>query len=174
VWVIASVPALLALLILVTEIANLWLARIELGNAVEAGALAGALVWGDGADDGATRALARTAAQAFAQANTVVGSTIAIGLNDNGTGQDNQQNNNQTCTGNILLGQLSAGVLQTSAANPIVADQRACRVQATVAVNSLWTGLFTSPWSVQANATAQYDSVTGTARLTQVTSVVCP
>ena len=47
VWLIATGPALLLLLILVTDIGNVWLARIELVNACEAAALAGAKVWGD-------------------------------------------------------------------------------------------------------------------------------
>ena len=172
VWIIAAGPALLALLVLVTEIANLWLARVELRNAVEAGALAGAKTWGDAPnDDGAARSAARLAARNFTQANLVVGSTVSIALNDNGTGNDNQNNNNQTCPGSILLGRLNASVLDTTADNPIAANERACRVYATEEVARLWKG-FGGPSSIQASATARYHD--GMPRLTQITSTTCP
>ena len=82
VWLIATGPALLLLLILVTDIGNVWLARIELVNACEAAALAGAKVWGDAPvhptpDKVMQLALpdrikAWTAAQIFGKANLVL------------------------------------------------------------------------------------------------------
>jgi Flp pilus assembly protein TadG len=165
-WLIAAGPALLALLVLVTEIGNLWLAKIELHNAAEAGALAGAKVWGSGLDNAATRSAARVAAKAFAEANTVTGATLTISTNDDGGG------GNLICPGSIMLGSFTAGVLDETIAAPIPAGQRACRVQATIQVPSLWTSI-NGPFPLQASATARYDSISGTPTLVSVTSIVC-
>jgi len=165
IWIIASGPALLALFVLVTEIANLWLARIELRNAVEAGALAGAKVWGSGVDDDTSRSAARIAARDFAQANLVTGSVVTVGLNDSGSG------GNAACDGDVLLGSIAAGQLNTDLSGSIAADSRGCRVHVVAQVASLWGG-FGGPWHVQAAATARYDPAGP--RLTQIVSIVCP
>lgn len=166
-WVIVIGPGLLSLLVLVTEIGNLWLAKIELNNALSAGALAGAKVWGSGADVGATRTAARIAAKAFAEANTINGTTFTIGTNDNGGG------NNLNCPGDILLGSYSPGTLDTTVAAPIPAGSRGVRCRAVIQVPSLWTSI-NGPFPVQAAATARYDSVSGTPKLVTMTTLTCP
>lgn len=98
VWIIASVPALLTLLCLVLEVANLWLARVELKNAVDAAALSGVKTWGEGS----STAAARTETQSTAAMNTVVGTAVALDLNS-GAGT----NGNGANTGDILLGTIS-------------------------------------------------------------------
>lgn len=176
-WLIAAIPTLLVLFALVTEIGNIWLARIELGNAVEAGALAGAQAWGAASTDNyAARLNARNLALTFTQANLVHGQTPITTLNDNGSGLNNDHNNNQSCIGSIvLLGSLSpAGVLDTGASNPIVPDQRACRVDATAQVRPLWAIALCGPTTVQNSASARYDSSSQTPRLAHVSSTTCP
>lgn len=98
VWIIASVPALATLLCLVLEVANLWLARVELKNAVDAAALSGVKTWGEGGSTGA----ARLETQSTAAMNTVVGSAVSLDLNA-GAGI----NGNNLSTGDILLGSIS-------------------------------------------------------------------
>jgi hypothetical protein len=176
-WVIAAAPALRVLFALVTEVGNIWLARIELSNAVEAAALAGAQAWGDApADNYASRVNARNRALDFSQLNWVHGQPPVTALNNNGSGLDNDDNNNQSCAGSvILLGSLSAaGILDTTASNPIPPDQRACRVDATTQVKPLWGAILCGPTTVQNSATAKFDSASQTPRLACVNSMVCP
>jgi Flp pilus assembly protein TadG len=170
-WVIATGPVLLALLVLVTDVANVWLARVELKNAVEAGALAGADVWGDGSNDAANRTAAHAAAESLAEANLVLGAAIDVDANDNPANTNN--NAALQCAGAVLLGTYTAATESFDAnSGPAAADQRACRVHATAAVPSLWLG-FAGPYGVQASATAVADG-SGGARLVRVTSGTCP
>jgi Flp pilus assembly protein TadG len=170
-WIILAGPAFLALLVLVTDIANLWLARVELENAVEAGALAGANVWGDGADDAANRTAAHLAAEAVAESNLVVGDPFDVDANDNPVAPNN--NALVQCSGTALLGTYTAA-LETfdPFTSPAAVSERACRVHATATVQSLWAG-FAGPFQVQASATAVYDGIAGT-KLVRVTAGVCP
>ena len=163
-WVIICTPALLALFVLVSDIANLWMARAELENAVEAAALAGADQWGDGGDTAANRTTAHNRAKDIAEANLVLGTTITANANDNAA----NTNNNAVCGADVLLGTYTAFTETFDAGTvPPIADQRACRVFLSAPVNSLWVG-FAGPFSVQATATAIYDSSTNTAKLVRV------
>ncbi|MCY2991718.1 MAG: pilus assembly protein TadG-related protein [Planctomycetota bacterium] len=139
VWLIAAAPALLVLLALVTEIGNVWLARIELGNAVEAGALAGAKAWGDaGTDTAAARVIALASALEFTNANWV--------------------HRQPPVTPDVVFGSFDAGVF-TPAPPAITIGQFACRVNATANVNPLWAGttVFCTK-TVQNSATAWYSA----------------
>lgn len=98
VWIIASVPALACLLCLVLEVANLWMARVELRNALDAAALSAVKTWGEG---GSTIS-ARMDGQTAAALNTVTGSPVALGLNTGGG-----TNGNGPSTGDILLGTIT-------------------------------------------------------------------
>jgi hypothetical protein len=170
-WIIIAGPAMLALLVLVTDIANLWLARVELENAVEAGALAGANVWGDGADDPANRTAAHFTAEAVAEANLVVGETFDVDANDDPSAPNN--NALVQCSGTVLLGTYSTATQSFDpAASPASPDERACRVEAAATVPSLWMG-FAGPFEARASATAVADGA-GNVKLVRVSSGVCP
>lgn len=177
-WIIAAGPALLALFVLVTDIANIWLARVQAENAVESGALAGADVWGDGVaansgtDTAAIRTAAHNAAEALTESNLVVGELVDVDANNDA----GSTNNNQVvqCSGKVLLGKYTAASENFDATTaPSSANERACRVEATVMIDSLWVG-FAGPFQVRASATAAYDSGSGTAKLVRVTSGTCP
>ena len=170
-WIIIAGPALLALLVLVTDIANLWLARVELENAVEAAALAGANVWGDGADDASNRTAAHFAAEALAESNLIVGHAFAVDPNDDPANTNN--NSFLQCSGAVLLGTYTSAT-QTfdPLTSPPAADHRACRVEASATVQSLWTG-FAGPYQARASATAVADG-SGNVRLVRVASGPCP
>lgn len=155
VWIVGFGPAMLALLVLVTEISSLWLARVELETAVESGALASVKVWGGLTDTlPSDRTTASAAGVSFAQANTVVGNTITIAPT-------------------VTFGSYSGGTF-TAAGQTIPNDgTRACIVYATVSVPGIWNG-FGGPRSIQARATARYDisSSPGKPRLVRLTTVL--
>lgn len=147
---------MLALLVLVTEISSLWLARIELETAVESGALACGKVWGSLPDtDPADRTTAAAAGVSFTQANTVLGNTITIAPS-------------------VTFGSYSSGTFTTAGSSTILNDgRRACVVYATVSVPGLWNG-FGGARSIQARATARYDTSSSPPgpRLVHVTTVI--
>ena len=91
-------PALACLLCLVLEVANLWMARVELRNALDASALSAVKTWGEG---GSTLA-ARVEGQTTAGLNTITGSSVVLGLNAGGG-----TNGNDVNTGDILLGAIT-------------------------------------------------------------------
>ena len=80
VWLILSIPVVITLLCVVAEVGNLWLARIELTNALEASALAAVKEWGD-AGGGSTLG-PRKVGNAYAMANTINGAVVDLTLVD--------------------------------------------------------------------------------------------
>jgi hypothetical protein len=107
-WLIIWLPALLALFCALICIANLWLARVEAENAMEAAALAAVKQWGDAS--GGDTLIPRQIGQDYAAANCVRKVDVAIGTNyDNSpAGGPNQ---NAACdvgmappTGNLIFG----------------------------------------------------------------------
>mgnify|MGYP002635338696 CR=1 FL=1 len=155
IWVVGFGPALLGLLVLVTEISSLWLARIELETAVEAGALACVKVWGGSADTSPNRDTAAAAGVSFAQANTVLGNTFTIPPSS------------------ATFGSYAIATRTFTAGDPIIPNDgtRAVILYATVDVPGLWNG-FGGPRSIQARATALYDtSSTPAPRIVSVTTV---
>jgi len=88
-WLIIWLPALLALFCALVGIANLWLARVEAENAMEAAALAAVKQWGDA--NGGDTLIPRQIGQAYAAANCMRKVDVAIGTNyDPVTGGPNQ------------------------------------------------------------------------------------
>ncbi len=89
-WLIIWLPALLALFCAMIGIANLWLARVELENSMEAAALAAVKQWGDA--NGGDTLIPRQIGQAYAAANCVRKVDVAIGTNydDSAAGGPNQ------------------------------------------------------------------------------------
>lgn len=71
-----AVPALVTLLCVVAEVGNLWLARTELTNAMEASALAAVKEWGD--NGGGDTWGPRNVGNAYAMANTINGDIVDL------------------------------------------------------------------------------------------------
>ncbi len=95
-WLILTLPTFVVLLWFAFEIANLWLARVEVENALEAAALAAVKQWGDAG--GGPTSVPREVGVAYAGANTVRFQPVQIATNlDENPGPDNP-NENLTCT----------------------------------------------------------------------------
>jgi len=104
-WLILALPVLVLLLGVVIEIGNIWLARVELENALEAAALAGVKEWGD-AGGGDTQT-ARNVAITYAASNTVTGTAVAITSNYQSPPPAGFRNQNATCTGDLIFGTIT-------------------------------------------------------------------
>jgi hypothetical protein len=101
-WTILAIPAVLTLLGVLTEVANLYLARIELTNAMESAALAAVKHWGDAG--GGDTWIPRTVGNQFSFANTVNGAPVDLSvidptLNYNPASPCNQNN----CSEGVLV-----------------------------------------------------------------------
>lgn len=160
IWLILMLPAALCLLGVVVEAGNLWLARVELTNALEAAALAAVDQWGDaGVNTPASRTAARIEGVALAAANTV--STQPVMLLANGGGP--APNDNAAYSGNVvILGAYNPATREFNGLlDPATAGyDLAVRARATVAVNSIlgsYCGVSMSPFDITTQATARYD-----------------
>src|SRR5688572_19289043 len=78
-WLVIWLPCLLALFVTLVGVSNLWLARVELENAVEASALAAVKQWGDAG--GGDTDIPRQVGVEYAEANGVRGNGLVIGTN---------------------------------------------------------------------------------------------
>jgi hypothetical protein len=168
-WVIVAVPVLLTLLVVVGDVANLRLARIEAENAVEAAALASVKHWHEGGDSAPHRHDARATAVVYAAANTVVGQPVVIGANE-GPSDDND---NASPAGDVVLGKITgSGLLTFNHSSSPDPGEFGVHVHANVAVPSLFSsfgGFSFGPYSVFVQATALYDGA-GEVRLVRVQS----
>lgn len=98
IWFIVALPVLLTLLCVVLEVGNLYLARSELQNAMEAAAQAAVKDWAENGNI----PQARNVGNAYAMANTINGEVVdlttvddnAFPLNQNGGNSPNQNNSN--------------------------------------------------------------------------------
>jgi Flp pilus assembly protein TadG len=77
-WTLLFVVVLLTILYVVIQVAQLWLARQKLENAVEAAALAAAKQWGDAGGRSTNVAAAQARGEAYAAANTVNGISLDL------------------------------------------------------------------------------------------------
>ncbi len=109
IWLLIALPTLLVLFCFVINIANLWLARVELENALEAAALAAVLEWGQAG--GGPTADPRDAGVAYAAANRVRGMELVIATNLDPAPGPGNPNENLTCDvqktppmGNLIFG----------------------------------------------------------------------
>jgi Flp pilus assembly protein TadG len=169
-WMIVALPVLMLLLILLIEIGNIWRARVELENALEAAALAAVKEWGNGASNSD----ARDVGVAYAAANTVTGSPVVITDNDSGAPADN---GNALPNGNLVLGAVTTTTIPwvfhsgTTPSCSAPATDFGVRAQATVRVNSvaLRLGGYVVPMLyVSAAATARYSCTTSRPELIRV------
>jgi len=121
-WLVIWMPVLLIMLAIVVNLANLWLARVELENALEAAALAASKEWGSGGPTASPRGVGVT----YAAFNTVRGVPLEIDPNLDPAPSGSNPNANLTCvvgtsppSGNLIFGAIS----DTDPANPITFDQ---------------------------------------------------
>ena len=108
-WVILMLPVVFLMLVFVAEIGNLWLARVELENALESAALAAVKEWADDAGASGTT-VPRQVGQSFALANRVRGVPVTIGNNfAAATVADPNENASYTFpTANLVFGGISS------------------------------------------------------------------
>ena len=107
VWLILAIPVLLTLFCVVLEVGNLWLARTELTNALEASALAAVEEWGDGG--GGDTETAREVGRIYALSNTINGAPVDYALVDPGNPINYNAanvNGNDSCDGTLIFGAL--------------------------------------------------------------------
>lgn len=119
-WLIIWLPALLALFCALIGIANLWLARVELENAMESAALAAVKQWGDA--NGGDTLIPRQIGQAYAAANCMRKVDVAIGTNYNPAGGPNQNDLCLPTDANIFPpnGNLIFGAIDDSDPNNVI------------------------------------------------------
>jgi Flp pilus assembly protein TadG len=199
-WLIIWLPCLLTLFCVLVGVANLWLARIELENALEAAALAAAKEWGQ-AGGGDTQS-AREAGVAFAAANMVRGNPVVLGTNYNSLNAPNDNDvGNPTGAavnppnGNLVFGAINdddpdhvifdaSGTPSCAAAaallvvDPAVVDNSkfGVRAQAILSVQPLNLGFLgtLTQYCIQAKATAEYDCATGRVKLVRIDEFIFP
>ncbi len=143
-WVILTIPIMVILTVIVVEVGNLWLARMELENALEAAVLAGAEEWGSTA--GGDTLVSRQVAASFAASNPVRGDAIALDLNYNPAAT----NDNTSLVGELVFGAATFGPNGTFFFEPLIepdgsaagAGDYAVRAQRTVEVSPIVSSLF--------------------------------
>jgi hypothetical protein len=163
---------------MVVDIANLWLARIELKSALEASALAAVKEWADGG--GGDTDAARTVGVDYAKTNTVVGVPLTITKNYDNT----ETNDNDNCNGNLIFGTITTDMAPHEFDAGVEPCQMggddesfAVRAQATASVESFWKNLLAptvTTFDVSAKATAFYACGSGPPRLIHVETFICP
>lgn len=79
-WTVLCIPLILTILFVVAEVSQLWQARVQLENAMEAAALAAVQEWGDTGGGIKNIAAAQTAGRAYGKANLVHG--VQVDLDD--------------------------------------------------------------------------------------------
>lgn len=94
-WLVLTLPLFLILFGFVVELGHLWLARVELENALEAAARAAVETWAQ--SGGGSTYQARQVGVAYAAANRVRGLSLQIGLNYATLPSANNPNENLTC-----------------------------------------------------------------------------
>lgn len=184
-WIIVAIPAMVFLFGMMIDLSRVWIARIELTNALEAAALSGIKSWAEASNNNpSVRSGARQAAVQAAAANTVTGlnpyslgtsptDAVAVVLNVNS--QSGSPNENKSNAGDIVLGQLSSsgpGFIFNPNAVPAAKSEFGVRAQKTKNVYSIWNSLFgipLGPYGITSGATAIYD---GQPRIVHVVSYV--
>ena len=104
VWFIVGMPALVGMLVVMLEVARLYLARAELHNALEAAAQAAVKDWADnfGMTGGDTQN-ARMVGNTYAKANTINGVSVDLSLIDPTLNYEVGEPCNQNACGNGVL-----------------------------------------------------------------------
>ncbi len=101
VWFIVAMPVLLTLLCVMLEVANLYLARTELDDALEAAAQAAVKDWGD--NGGGDTLQSRIVGNTYAKANTINGVPVDLTAIDPALNYDASEPCNQNACSNGVL-----------------------------------------------------------------------
>jgi Flp pilus assembly protein TadG len=139
IWLIVTLPVLLILFCFVLNIAQQWLARVELENALEAAALAAVKEWGDA--NGGDTLIPREVGVEYANLNRMRGFRVQIGTNYEPDPDLGGVNQNKLCDvvkgpppdGNLIFGAIThddpefpitfnAGVRPSCAAGRVLVD----------------------------------------------------
>lgn len=160
-WVILSLPIFVTLIIAITDVANIWLARVELKNALDAAALSGVKSLETGA------AAARTAAQEAFAANTIRGAAFSLDLN---AGNANP--------GDILLGEITTGggplTFQCNVA-PACPNDLGVRTQKTIQISSIGSSIpGLGPYNINVESFARFQCLTSSPQLVRIETFTCP
>lgn len=165
---------MIVLLCLVLEVGNLWMARVELRNALDSSALSAVKTWGEGA----STISARQEGQATAALNTVTGTSVVLGLNTGGGANGNGAN-----TGDILLGEITGapGAFTfdcTGTANCGAGTEGfGVRMSRTMQVTSVCDTIFgttVGPFNVTSLSYARFQCPNGPPELVRIQTFVCP
>ena len=108
-WTLLMLPVLLVLFAVVVEGVHLWLARVELENAMEAAALAAVkewAAWPSGPGPGWTQP-ARIVGQQYAAANTILRTPVEIETNQGVFDPLTNPNENLRCEGHLIFGAIT-------------------------------------------------------------------
>lgn len=100
IWVLAAMPVVLTLLVMIVDGGNLWVARMELKNAIDAAALSGVKTWGEGSGT----LQARLDAHDAFNTNTILGTQYSLSTVEGGCTNGNPA---PSATADILLGTIS-------------------------------------------------------------------
>ncbi|QDU99218.1 pilus assembly protein TadG-related protein [Lignipirellula cremea] len=177
IWTLLLVPVIAIGLVLVVEIANLWIARAELENAMEAAALAAVKEWGD--NIGGSTATPRTVGKDYAALNTVRKVPVVISDVRDDSNPVGNPNENVSYTEDLLFGAITSTpvdapnhVFNASVApNCGVGQPYAVRAKKRVKANSVCANLFgvnLNGFFVQAEAVAVYDCVSKRTQLIRI------
>jgi Flp pilus assembly protein TadG len=174
-WLILALPLFLIILGALLEIANLWLARIELKNGLDAASLAAVKEWAE-SPGGTDTQPARAVGVDFATANDSGGQPIPLATNyDVGGGvNENDTNDDGLIFGAVDVSDLTDIVFDAGEApSCTVASQDVfgVRAQSNIPVNSIFSnllGLPLGPYSIEAKSDAIYDCNIGSPRLVHI------
>lgn len=150
-WFILAMPVFIAGMILVIDMAFVWLCRAEAQDAASAGALAGVKIpWNESSCD-LGQAETRLVVNDFIASNPVGRTSISLGSSPGSQAR-------VVCTdGQILLGEIrfepSGAEFQVAASDDDEIENRGCHVALTLQVDSLCLGT-KGAYTVQVSATA--------------------
>lgn len=159
------------------EVTNLWLARIELKNSLDAACLAAAKEWG--ASGSTLTEAARNSGVTYAAANPVLGVPVVLDPNYDGSDPVFNPNQNASCDGNLIFGRINYPVVSpvtfnTSLDAAAVGVTPAVRAQATIEVQGFCSSMFgISLFDISAKSTAYYDLTTGNVGLVDIDTFNC-
>ncbi len=176
IWVLAALPVVLTLLVMIVDGGNLWVARTELRNALDAAALSAAKTWGEGG----TTAQARLDAHDAFNSNTILGTQYSLSTFDGG-GCGNG-NSAPSTTAEILLGSITSpvtGLAIDYTGTPVCPGGtfgvRTRKVVSVPSVASAFLGLSVNPYLVTCESSAQFACGSGPPRVIHVNSfTACP
>jgi len=180
---VLALPVAACFLVILVDLSNMWQARIELKDALDAASLSAMKTWGEGGSTGQARLDANDAFSA----NEILGNTFTLD-----TAQGGCTNGNVSSTSEIVLGTVTTGGTgfdfncnATPLCNPIDPDgpgplppppvrHFSICVTKTLQVQSISSTLFNfGPYDVTATSYARYTCSNGPPQLIHVSSVTC-